>query len=185
MASKRTTGAMTPLLSFFRLNRKAQLGVGSAVTVVILISAIMIGGLIIVKLAGSIPEKDIGAQVTNETIQLQTNVFTYQLKYYPIIEGTVRVYNDTATFTAGVDYRIYYDNGTLETLSGGALYNTTLLISVDYKYKGGSTWENFQDVKDTGWSALTMLALAGFVGAAIVILALLMNLIRRGGGGGF
>ncbi len=46
------------------------------------------------------------------------------------------------------------------------------------------TFQHIQDVKDTGWSSLTMLALAAFVGAAVVILALLMNLIgghRRGG----
>ncbi len=93
--------------------RKAQLGVGTAITVIILISAIMIGGLIMTKMSAK-------------------------------TEAEVNKTGDT------------------------------------------SAQQNLQDVKDTGWSALTMLALAGFVGAAIVILALLMSLIRRrGGGGGF
>jgi|Deesub1362A_J573_1020465.scaffolds.fasta_scaffold01370_14 hypothetical protein len=93
-------------------DNRAQLGTGTAIAVIILIAAIMIGALIMTKMGGKVKEE---INKTGDTQALQ----------------------------------------------------------------------NVQDVEDTGWSALTMLALSGFVGAAVVILALLMGLIsgRRGGGG--
>ena len=43
---------------------------------------------------------------------------------------------------------------------------------------------NLAQVNATGWSAFTMLGIAAFVAAAIVILAQLMGLMGRGQNGG-
>lgn len=42
----------------------------------------------------------------------------------------------------------------------------------------------FSTITNTGWSSLTLLAVAAIVGAAVVILALVM-VLGRGGGGAF
>jgi len=117
----------------------AKTGIDSAIGIVVLLAAVMIGGLIFVQIGASIPATAIGQQVTGEGITINTtevtlipDVFSYQTATSAIVGAQAKVYNATTTFVAGTDYNLVLSNGTLTILTGGALlYNTSQTIDVD------------------------------------------------------
>lgn len=108
--------------------------------VVLVLIAVTIGGVLFTPLASSVADNSGTVSVTNESVTADAGNYT-DLDGYQIVDGSETVYNASgAEQTAGTDYEMANENGSIKVLSGGSISDgETITVSYDYKATSGST----------------------------------------------
>jgi hypothetical protein len=151
---------------------------GTAIGVLILLTTLMVGALIFYSLGSQTLEQALD-EVVGEVVGTAngTGYLSASLAHGSIDPGSETIYcNDTPTSS----YTLTYSTGAI-VVDGSDCAND--VVEADYSYQG-TAYSNMEQIEDTGWNSLQMLAISAFVAAAVTILAILMVLGRGGRSGG-
>ena len=126
-----------------------------------------------------------GIAVTNETWNFNgsdSSTYTKELTHGYLVEGTVKVYNSSYTFTEDTDYTVDYIAGKITNMSTGAIgghsdfANYTDTFGVDYQYEESETVATRQTTATIFYSAINLVVIGFIVLAAVFILAVVSRL---------
>jgi len=144
---------------------------------------VLIAVLIFANIMGTAPKA--GISVTNETWNFNgsdSSTYTKELTHGYLVEGTVKVYNSSYTFTEDTDYTVDYIAGKITNMSTGAIgghsdfANYTDTFGVDYQYEEPETVATRQTTATIFYSAINLVVIGFIVLAAVFILAVVSRL---------